>query len=214
MTESTLHNLLQQYRTPKHVLAHMRKVAAVALFLGQKLKQNGHEIDLIVLRQAALLHDILKLCDFPELDLTYFDQDVTAEDIEFWSRLVKSCHKDGHVVAAYNMLMDLGEKRLAVIVRRHGFRSLIEPVNRPETWEEKLIYYADKRVKHDQVVSAKERLRDGRERYFPDGNVPDHDPHVQEALYQLEQEICEAAHVTPEGVNEKSVADFLEPESI
>lgn len=210
MTEETLHQLIEQYRVPVHVRKHMKKVAAAALYLGQLLNQRGEKVNLIVLRQAALLHDIMKLCDFKHLNFDHFEQNVTAEDIRFWTALIKSCHHVGHVDTAYNVLMDIGEEELAVIVRKHRFEGLIDERDKPQTWEEKLLYYADKRVRHDEVVSTAERLEDGRKRYYPDGDLPEHDHHVEKALYKLEEEICSKAGIRPEDINEKNVEPFLE----
>lgn len=210
MTEDQLQTLIEQYRVPVHVRKHMKKVAAVALFLGQRIRQSGEELDLSALRQAALLHDVMKLCDFEKLDIEHFEQNITAEDIRFWTALMKSCSHIGHVEAAYNMLKDLGEEKLAVIVRKHRFEGLIDERDKPATWEEKILYYADKRVMHDRIVSIPERLADGRERYFPDGDLPENDHLVEKAVYKLEKEICDAAGVKPTDVNEGAVIAFLE----
>jgi HD superfamily phosphohydrolase YqeK len=210
MTEELLQKLVAQYRVPVHIQRHMKKVAAAALYLGQKIHQSGQPINLIVLRQAALLHDVLKLCDFKELDIENFEQTVTAEDIHFWTALMKSCRHVGHIEAAYNMLKEIGEDEIATIVRKHRFEGLIDQRDKPKTWEEKLVYYADKRVRHDQIVSIAERLEDGRKRYFPDGNLPPDDHLVEKALYKLEKEICSKAGVKPGDINEKNVEPFLE----
>ncbi len=210
MTEELLQQLVTQYRVPVHIQKHMKKVAAVALYLGQKIHQSGEKINLIVLRQAALLHDVLKLCDFKELDIENFEQTITAEDISFWTALMKSCSHVGHVEAAYNVLKDLGENEIATIVRKHRFEGLISKRDKPKTWEEKLLYYADKRVRHDEIVSVAERLEDGRQRYFPDGNLPPNDHLVEKALYKLEKEICSKAGIKPKDITEKSVKPFLE----
>jgi len=210
MTEELLQKLIKQYRVPVHIQKHMQKVAAVALYVGQKLQQAGEKVDMIAVRQAALLHDIMKLCDFKNLDFEHFEQDVSAEDIQFWTALMKSCSHIGHVEAAYNVLMEIGEEQLATIVRKHRFAGLIDKRDKPGTWEEKLVYYADKRVQHDKIVSITQRLKEGRERWFPDGKIPADDHLVEKALYKLEEEICSKAGVKPEGITEKSVETFLE----
>jgi HD superfamily phosphodiesterase len=210
MTEELLQKLLKQYRVPTHIQKHMKKVAAVALFLGQKITQSGEEVDLIALRQAALLHDILKIGDFKTLDFDNFEQDVTAEDIQFWTALMKAAGRTNHENAAYNMLKEIAEEKIATIIRKHRFAGLIEAHDKPVTWEEKLLYYADKRILHDKIVSTSQRLKDGKERYFPDGNHPPDHHLVEKALYRLEQEICTAAGITPEQITEESVKMFLE----
>lgn len=200
MNNKLVQQLWQQYRAPLHVRAHMQKVADVCLFLGKKIRQTGEKIDLAKLRHAALLHDILKLCDFKELDLRFFNQNYTAEDIQFWSSLIKSCNHIGHIQAAYNALKDIGEDEIAEIVKKHDFNCLIKPKECPKTWEEKILYYTDKRVRHDQIVSLAERLVDGRKRYFPDGNLPPEDPLIEKALYRLEKELCGKANIRPEDI--------------
>ena len=210
MTEALLQKLLIQYRVPLHIRKHMQKVAAVALYLGQRIQQAGHQVDLIAVRQGALLHDVLKICDFKTLDIENFEQNVTAEDIQFWTALMKSCNHIGHEEAAYNMLKEAGEEKIATIVRKHRFAGLIEPENKPKTWEEKLVYYADKRVRHDQIVSLAERLEDGRERYFPDGKLPPNHELVEKAIFKLEKEICTVAGIKPQQINEETVEPFLE----
>lgn len=210
MTEEQLQKLIVQYRVPVHVQKHMKKVAAVALYLGQKIRQAGEVVDLITLRQAALLHDILKICDFKSMNFDRFEQNVTAEDIHFWTALNKSCSHIGHTEAGYNILKELGEDTIAVIVRRHRFDSLTDERDKPDTWEEKLLYYADKRVRHDQITSIAERLADGRRRYFPDGVLPENDHLVEKALYVLQDKICGKAGIKPEDITEQSVEIYLE----
>jgi hypothetical protein len=179
----------------------MQKVAAVAAYLGEKLVLAGEKVDLTVLRQAALLHDIVKVCDFKSTDLIESIGDFNVEDKAFWMKLHKTCHADGHITTVCNILTDLGEPVLADIINKHRYTSIIEPdpSERPGSWEEKLLYYADKRVMHDKIVTVKERLEDGRRRYFGNEIRPE-DVKVEKALLRLEKEICGAAHINPEDI--------------
>ena len=77
--------------------------------------------------------------------------------------------------------------------------------DRPQTLEEKILYYADKRVCHDRIVTIKKRLEDGRKRYFPDGNIPSDEIHIVQKLYQLEKELLEKAKIKSSSITEKSV---------
>ncbi len=210
MTEQQLQDLIKDYHVPKHILAHMRKVSAIALFIGQKLKQNGEPIDLIKLRQGALLHDLVKLTDFPELNLKYFQQECSAEDKEFLQNLIQKYHKDKHIIAGYKILSELNEEVLALIIRRHGLDGIVDPEIKPVTWEEKLVHYADKRVRHDEVVSLEERLEDLHKRYKPNTEKDEKSENIRKAITLLEQEICEKAGITPTEINEKTVEPFLE----
>lgn len=206
MTENELQTLLTQYHVPRHIMAHMKKVEGVARFIGEKINSAGGKVDLELLRQACLLHDLVKICDFEELDLSGFEG-FTAEDVQFWTALIKAGHKDGHITAVCNILEDLNEKKLAQIIKKHRFTCLIETnhAERPSSWEEKILYYADKRVKHDRITSIKDRLEDGRQRYFPDGNIPANDAIIEKALYALEEEISDRAGFKPEDINESAV---------
>ncbi len=202
MTLNERQNLHRQYHVPKHILAHMRVVAGVCEFIAKKMIGKGLKVDLTTLLQAANLHDLVKICDFKELDLTGFN-DFTGEDVVFWGRLIKSCHRDGHIVAVCNILRDLKEDLLAEIIAKHRFNCLVDPdpASRPRTWEEKILYYADKRVMHDRITGIRERLEDGRKRYFPGGNAPPEDAAVERAILKLEKQICKAAGIRPEDIN-------------
>mgnify|MGYP001592569718 CR=1 FL=1 len=108
------------------------------------------------------------------------------------------------------MLNDLGEKKLAVIIRKHSTETIITIRGELKTWEEKLLYYADKRVKHDQVVSLKNRLADLRKRYNRDKNPRPDEPLIEKAIYKLEKELCKKAGVNPEDISEVNIKMFLE----
>ena len=207
MTENELRELWLKYHVPNHIMAHMRRVEAVCMFIGKKINSRGGRVNLESLRQAALLHDLVKICDFTELDLEGFD-DFSAADVQFWNGLIRSCHRDGHITAVCNILADLKENRLAGIIKKHRFTCLIDsdPNRRPESIEEKILYYADKRVRHDKITSLAERLEDGRQRYFPDGNIPPEDALIEKALYKLESEICRMAGIASGEINETTVA--------
>lgn len=55
--------ILQEYRTPTHVVGHCKAVAAVAYTLGRALNQRGypHQMDLDLILAAGLLHDMARV---------------------------------------------------------------------------------------------------------------------------------------------------------
>jgi len=55
--------------------------------------------------------------------------------------------------------------QLAQVVRKHRYTAISHQKDKPVTWEEKLVYYADKRVMHDRIVSLKKRLEEAHKRY-------------------------------------------------
>jgi putative nucleotidyltransferase with HDIG domain len=63
------------------------------------------------------------------------------------------CHED----IAYELLMK-EYPELATTVKRHRYKAILDEKEKPTTWEEKLVYYADKRIMHDRIVPLKERL--------------------------------------------------------
>ncbi len=54
-------------------------------------------------------------------------------------------------------LEDEGFYQVSKIVRRHGLKDLSLGVH-PQTIEEKIVFYADKRMYEDQIVSLRERI--------------------------------------------------------
>jgi len=59
---------------------------------------------------------------------------------------------------------------LATTIRRHRYVAVLDETDCPRSWEEKLVYYADKRVMHATVVSVHERVEDLVARY---GKTPE-----------------------------------------
>ena len=74
ITSSDIFSLYKEYHVPKHVIKHMLKVAAIAGKLCDKLIKKGEKVDKELVVKAALLHDILRVADFKELDLKRFKQ--------------------------------------------------------------------------------------------------------------------------------------------
>ncbi len=206
MRDAKLQAILEKYHVPAHIRQHMKKVAMVAVFLAKKIKKNGEKINIRALKQAALLHDLMKLCDGNTIDLKYFKKPPQVEEIEYWNRLISTYGHKKHVQAGYEVLMDNNEPEIAGIVKKHGFHSIILEEEKPITWEEKILYYADKRVKHHKVVSLKERLQDGRNRYVPDGNISEDDKKIEQAIMILENEICQKAGILPETITETLIS--------
>ena len=130
--------LLKKHGNPEHIIAHSIATEKVCMHLGRKLKEQGIKINLQLLSRAALLHDIAKF---------------------------KTLHKDvKHGIEGERILNELGFREIARITKNHGLgRIFVE--GSLQNWEDKLVYYADKRVTHDKVVSLDERFDYLRKRY-------------------------------------------------
>jgi len=129
--------LMEEFGMPEHIRRHsiMVEQAAVRIAEGH-IVRNGR-LSLEIVRAGALLHDIAK-----------------AE-----------CLASGgdHAARGREICLALGFEEIAEIVGEHvrlqGFRA------EGEVLEKEVVFYADKRVNHDRIVSLEERLEKLIERY-------------------------------------------------
>jgi len=158
-----------------HILRHSKLVANVALLIARELNKCGQNLDLALVEAGALLHDIAKtLC----LD--------TKEN---------HAHSGGELVRA------LGYHSVADIVRQHIWLDP-EVVASEVVTEAALVNYADKRVKHEEVVGIEERFRDVKQRYsekFP--HLADRFMEVFVETQVLERKIFSLIDISPEDLN-------------
>ncbi|GAB4220963.1 MAG TPA: HDIG domain-containing protein [Spirochaetota bacterium] len=133
---TTCLSLLQQYGTLPNVLEHSLQVHKVARAIVDHL--NGSvTINRDLVCAAALLHDITK------------------------SRALKTGEK--HDISGKELLESLGYPEIADIVGQHVFlrdTSPTSPLN-----EADIVYYADKRVMHNEIVTVDQRIEDLLKRY-------------------------------------------------
>lgn len=130
-------SILKTHQVPEHIVRHSLTVHKVALFLCEALNQHGAELDQALVEAGSLLHDIAKMDGL---------------------KSSQSHSRDGAL-----LLVGLGYPEVAEIVRQHV---VLDPPPRDGCISEaSVVNYADKRVKHTQVVSLKERFLDLKERY-------------------------------------------------
>lgn len=128
--EATCLRLLQEYQTPLHIIRHSQMVGAVAKFIGQALVRNGLSMDISLIQAGSLLHDIGK---YPCILEGTRSHDVRGEEI----------------VAAE------GYPAVARIVGQHV---VLKTDPSAPVAEVHVVYYADKRVTHDELVTVEERF--------------------------------------------------------
>ncbi|MBN2808466.1 MAG: HD domain-containing protein [Deltaproteobacteria bacterium] len=133
---NTCCKLLERYAVPEHIVLHSRQVARISLCLGEGLAVAGVDLARDLLLSAALLHDIAKMASIEN-----------GRD---------------HAGLGAEWLAAQGYVEIAEIVRNHV--RLETDLDGPIVAKE-IIYYADKRVRHDEIVSVKERMLDLRRRY-------------------------------------------------
>lgn len=121
---------MTRYQMLDNIRAHSVMVARVAWYLAGRLNAGGAQLNSDVVLAAALLHDIGKT----------------------------ACLRDGgnHAALGRTICQEHGYHELADIVNEHVVLLLGVPIG--QVGEKELVYYADKRVTHDQIVSLDERL--------------------------------------------------------
>jgi hypothetical protein len=162
----------------------MKKVTEVCRVLADSLEKKGIKIDKTSLINAAKLHDVLRTCDFLRVDPKSFQQRVTKKDLAVWGDLQKKYGKIGHEKAMYMILRKMSENKLANLVLKHDFWRIGEL----KTWEEKILYYADKRVEGTRVVTLRKRFEEGKKRNAKKGEDPKRRIDTENKVIMLEKE--------------------------
>lgn len=148
--------LLKTVRVPPHIVAHSTEVARCAVALARNLNGTGRRLNEGLLWAGGLLHDIAK-----EISLK------TGEN---------------HARLGAALLEQWGFGAVAPIVRDHielDPSMLEEPLS-----ESVVVNYADKRVKHDEIVTLDVRFADLVARY---GKTPEKKAFLERrwALYKI-----------------------------
>ena len=203
--------ILVEYHVPPHIVKHNQAVAKLAVFLAQKLIEKGEAIDVELLEKAGLLHDMMRVLDFKQPDYYKFEQNLPKEEQVKWQRLRAKYKTMTHEDAAYDVLKSKYQA-VALTIKRHRYMAMLDEKVRPETWEEKLLYYADMRVMHDKIVPLKQRLAEGHKR-----NIHMHGSaakskintaKVDPLIFQMEKEIFEKIGLDPLEVTEEFINSY------
>ena len=130
--------LLKKYAVPENILAHAAAVRKIANLLASKMSGAGVKVDLDAVDKGALLHDLMKMYCIKE-----------------------DCR---HAAEAGRVLAESGYKEFGALLKLHGLEE-VNSFDSKTPLEAKIIWYADKRVNHDKVVSLRERYDYLKERY-------------------------------------------------
>ena len=203
--------MIRDCHVPVHIVKHARAVAKLGVFLAERLRDKGIEVDVALVERACLLHDLFRVCDCPLEDFSCFEQPVTDEDKTRWRRLKAEHGHRHHEDAAHAFLLD-EYPILAATIRKHRYTAVIED-DRPESWEEKLVYYADKRAMHDRIVPLKERLDEAHARsaaLLAKAGKPrrvEVETKVDAEIFRLEEEIFGQINLNPDEVTHALIDD-------
>jgi putative hydrolase of the HAD superfamily len=161
-------NWILSHPTSTNLLFHIHAVSTAAYQLALWLRSANYPVDPILSHRGGLLHDLAKIKAL-QLPLG---------------------HRIGHAELAALILNDFKQPVIAEIARRHPLFALNHTDASPTTWEEKIVYLADKLVEGAHITSLDERIASLRQRYKEDDSrilamVP--------AIRALQEEICTAA---------------------
>jgi HD superfamily phosphohydrolase YqeK len=161
-TNEECEKLLDEYCVPLHIREHCRAVADYALEIANRFIACGIDVDTELIEKACILHDIARMCDIVNPDYSMFDS-VSERDKQTWKKIRTEYKGLCHEEAAYQILKDRYPE-LALVIKRHKYLAIAYEDQKPQSWEEKIVYYADKRIMHTKKVSLRHRLEDGHKR--------------------------------------------------
>ncbi|MEI8230086.1 MAG: tRNA (adenosine(37)-N6)-threonylcarbamoyltransferase complex ATPase subunit type 1 TsaE [Candidatus Peregrinibacteria bacterium] len=151
----------QQFSLSHIIVRHCEAVAKTARALAQSMIARGIIVREQSLFIAASAHDLLRFLDFSK-GAGHQEEEVNEERARIWQETQRRYPDLRHEEACARFLESEGYPMVATIMRTHG---LTMGTEKRTTIEQQILYYADKRVKLDEVVSLEERLRDFTERY-------------------------------------------------
>jgi len=158
-TESDIVEWRKEVALPHRICDHCDAVSRLSADLGEEMMNRGIIIRPQALKVSALVHDLLRFIDFSPGGGHGPDEKSEAPEWKLWKKKYKGKE---HEEACATLLQERGYPELATIVEVHG---LILPSPDRVTIEQKLLFYADKRVKMDEIVTLEERFDDFRKRY-------------------------------------------------
>ncbi|MDO8648176.1 MAG: tRNA (adenosine(37)-N6)-threonylcarbamoyltransferase complex ATPase subunit type 1 TsaE [Candidatus Peregrinibacteria bacterium] len=170
---------------PEHIRRHCDAVAAFAQRLASLLLERGILVRSLALARGGEVHDLLRFLDFRSGASPNGKEEYTEEQVRVWAQLKNRFGGLKHEAACAEFLRTHGFDALAEIVRVHG---LVLPSPERTTIEQKLLFYADKRVQIDRVVSLDDRFADFLVRYGSGKQTKESDLWYAEAR-ALEQEL-------------------------
>ncbi len=178
--------LLNKFHVPSNIMEHSLLVNKVAMKIAKDLAKKI-DVNIKLVDRASLLHDLFKYIEF------------NADELDVFCRKIKEKYKGmSHEEAAYRFfLYDYPE--LAKVILNHGYKS----IDKLNSIEEKIVYYADKRVMHNKIVSLTERLAEGHRRHAQKTKSFDYDStkKIDSKIFALEKELFTYLNYNPSLLN-------------
>lgn len=165
--------LWDKFSLPESKKTHVLLVERVALFLaGRVTKARGVSINTSLLSASALLHDI--------------------------DKAIPKAKDEHHPDTGVRVLKEEGFSEVADVIRTHSLSSILDQNISPKTWEEKLLYLADKMVKYE-ILDVDRRFDLWRAEKLPKEAV-DELERAYPKVKSLEHDICELVGVASQEI--------------
>ena len=199
------------YKIMPSLQLHQLRVAAAAKLICDNFREPINEGDVIL---TCLFHDMGNIV---KSDLSHFPDFTEPEGIEYWERVkadfIAKYGAEQHAANAA-IAREIGlSQHIVDMMDASGF-SRIEGVLGNASYELKIYQYADMRVGPRGVLPLGGRLAEGRMRYVaPKMDYYDSNEGFQKLLHvahDIEQQIFTKVAITPENINDASVAPLIE----
>ncbi len=152
-TEQQCLDYFEQFAVPENIKAHCLTVQQVAVFLAEKLQKQGEEIDVQLVRTAALLHDLFKMVSIKSIEPTpYHLHNFSEREIAMWKKLRQEHEGKHESDVAYEFFKE-DFPELARVLLQEG-----NPYLRERSMADALLLYADYRVLKTDIVTLNERF--------------------------------------------------------
>ena len=209
----TAEEIYAEYRIMPSLQLHQLRVAAIAKRICGNLKHSANENEVLL---ACLFHDMGNII---KSDLRYFSEFVEPEGLEYWQRVkndfVEKYGSDHHH-ANVAIAREIGlPARSIELIGNIGF-SQLRKVAADDALDRKIVQYADIRVGPHGILSLRERLYEGRERYTETRNgraYYETDTEFQQLLSaaeELERQVMALSTITAADITDAAIAPSIE----
>ncbi len=169
-TREQVMRLWDKYSLPESKKIHVQLVERVALFLASRvIKVTGNSINIPLLSAAALLHDI--------------------------DKSIPKAKDEHHPDTGVRVLRSEGLVEVADLIKTHSLSSILDQSLSPKSWEEKILYLADKMVKYE-ILDVDRRFNLWRGEELPKDAIEEL-ARAYPKVKSLERDICSLIGVSP-----------------
>lgn len=162
--------LWDKYSLPESKKIHVQLVERVALFFARRVAEvTGESINIPLLSASALLHDI--------------------------DKSIPKAKDEHHPDTGVRVLRDEGFSEVSDVIKTHSLSSILDQNLSPKSWEEKLLYLADKMVKYE-ILDVDRRFDLWRAENLPAEAISEL-TRAYPKVKKLEQDVCSLIGVMP-----------------